>query len=249
MQKLFFFNTDEIPQHVVTSTARRGLDWDDKVKLGDVVAVYTVGHPDKPVGHSVVVAKQKLELQDVLDSSDSSTVGYGTGRKQRPALYDTLVRAYGEVADFDIFTVLHLLPLNNVEDAANEQLKLLAQSVTDDVISDAHDQVQTAGRIAFDAQQRAEVIYDTAMATVLKFSEALADENKRAEGFKAQLEVTEDALESALEPNEVDSRYVVDAGVNAAAAHLAAFGEGAFIRAIEQVTDVGDVSRVIRVEF
>lgn len=103
-----------IPDGRVSSTARRGSKWWNKVRVGDVVDL-TITETKAVFGQAVIVAIELLPLLAVLDNADHNHVAFEfPDQNPREKLVDALTRAYGQNLEYDeAFTVLHILPLNN----------------------------------------------------------------------------------------------------------------------------------------
>jgi hypothetical protein len=247
MQNIFYFNTDEIPDGVVTSTARLGREWYDQVEVGDTVAVYRVG-TKQPVGYSVVVTKEWLSLVEVWENADHNSVGYGLPHDvAQKRVLGTLGRAYGPaMRGIEVpaknFSVLHLLPINNPDEISEE--------IGDDIIAGVVEEANAA-IIGLDGQ-------------VLELNKALAtqgDSMLEANRRVAEVEATNRTLldiiaQNVKEQQAKDSEDLAKArdtihDVHAMAiGHMAAAKDGGpFVRAVTHIRRVGDLEDTTRVEF
>lgn len=113
---LQFALDSEFPRNRVWSTARKGDKWNNALAVGDVVHLESVGG-DASFGDAAVVAKEYITLDDVLANADHNhtvlTAGLEHDANRGAAkLRADLAHCYGPIAGSDLFTVLHLLPLN-----------------------------------------------------------------------------------------------------------------------------------------
>jgi hypothetical protein len=101
-----------IPNGVVSSTARKGGKWLNKVDVGDVVDLVMTGSGEV-FGQAAIVCVEYLPLRDVIENAAHNHVGHNNeGRNGRVLLLQALEAAYGALDPNDKFTVLHILPLN-----------------------------------------------------------------------------------------------------------------------------------------
>ena len=114
-QLLYLLDNSYIPPGRVSSTARKGSKWFTKVGVGDVVDLVAT-ETGKKFGEAVIVAKEFLDLDAVLDNAGHNHVAFGDKVNKhtsaRHALEGELASAYGPLNLDDSYTVLHILPLN-----------------------------------------------------------------------------------------------------------------------------------------
>lgn len=105
----------DIPDGMVSSTARRGRKWYDRVDVGDVVNIKCV-ETGEIVGRAAVVLKELMPYHEVIENADHNHVNKAfPANPEDPgtALAAALERAYGPLLLDEEFTVLHILPLND----------------------------------------------------------------------------------------------------------------------------------------
>lgn len=112
MLKLQYIKANkDIPRGVVTSTARRGTKWYEQVSVGEVVSA-VVTETGEEICKAVIVCKERTDFRGVIENAGHNHVGHGYGTQySRSALMKALTAAYGDLGDDDVFTVLHILPL------------------------------------------------------------------------------------------------------------------------------------------
>lgn len=110
-----------IPRGRVSSTARRGQKWNNLVAVGDVVLLAGAFNGDV-FGKAAVVAKELVSYEVVLENADHNHSSFNPANAGVPkdlALKAELEAAYGaNIPATEMFTVLHILPLNTEGDAA-----------------------------------------------------------------------------------------------------------------------------------
>lgn len=116
---LYVHGNDFIPPGRVSSTARLGDKWFHQVDVGDCVR--TCAHPPgaptdlTSIGYALIVAKEFLPLDDVLDNANHNHVAFSSEVNKhaspRALLEVALFRAYGDCERSEYFTVLHILPI------------------------------------------------------------------------------------------------------------------------------------------
>jgi hypothetical protein len=84
------------------------------VDVGDVVDLVMTGSGEV-FGQAAIVCVEYLPLRDVIENAAHNHVGHNNeGRNPRVLLLQALEAAYGALDPNDKFTVLHILPLNQV---------------------------------------------------------------------------------------------------------------------------------------
>ena len=107
-----------IPLGLVSSTARKGRKWFDRVKVGDRVNLVTT-EDERKFGEAVVVAKELTTYEAVLENADHNHVAHEpkevdpfASLSASTALDEELTSAYGDIDVDDVFTILHIIPVN-----------------------------------------------------------------------------------------------------------------------------------------
>jgi hypothetical protein len=104
-----------MPRGQVTSTARKGTKWYERVTTGDLLDL-VVTETDKPFGRAVVIGAMVVPLSEVLDKPQANhSFVDAIVLRQNPAdhLRKGLEKAYGKLSERDLFTVLHFLVVND----------------------------------------------------------------------------------------------------------------------------------------
>lgn len=241
MREILYIHPESIPLGVVTSTARKGDKWSHQANVGDTLRVLKVGS-NEVWGYVAVVAKEFVTYNDVLKNADHNHCGFNVSKAAaRSHLWDELAEAYGSLDLDEPFTILHLLPIPQVNEQVNA-LFAASKEVVEEALAEATEAVKQARGIAADHCNRAEQVYDAAMATVAHCGEFVTATNERAISLQEQ-------LDAALEPDEVEARDRVDQIVNVAAGAIAAHEQNNQVSAIEVVDTVGDIETAYRIEF
>lgn len=139
---LYIGANSDVPFGRVSSTARRGDKWFNKVAIGDLVNLQ-VTETGETFGQAVIVEKELLPLADVLDNADHNHVAFKNVDKHiasAQALYAALRDCYGsDLNALEPFTVLHIIPIGQ----APWELPEVAEHVARDSITDEPDFVAT----------------------------------------------------------------------------------------------------------
>lgn len=112
-QMLYLESNSDIPRNVVTSTARKGRKWFDKVKPGDLLELRTT-EGGRVLGTAAVVVVERATYLDVLMRADENHTGQRPGllADPRDVLADELTAAYGAINPTDEFSMVHFVVLN-----------------------------------------------------------------------------------------------------------------------------------------
>lgn len=110
---LYISANSDVPFGRVSSTARRGDKWFNKVGIGDLVNLQITG--GETFGQAVIVEKELLPLGVVLENADHNHVAFTRVDKHSSAahaLYSALRDCYGDDLNaLELFTVLHICPI------------------------------------------------------------------------------------------------------------------------------------------
>lgn len=124
----------DVPRGVVSSSARKGMKWYNNTYVGDVLNL-KVTETGEVFGRAVVVAREYIRYDDVLDNASSNHVGVlakqrGDNTPARFLLASTLEAAYGKSEPQNCFTVLHILPLNETaEPVLSEEAQAARETI------------------------------------------------------------------------------------------------------------------------